>query len=213
MAEDKKEEPKKEEPKQDHSKEMEALKARNAELDKKIQELTSKKESDDEDLLVKAKTSREAKDKKNVDTKALERAIMFNVKSKEFLEKNQSLLPKDVADIFALADKETYNDAIEKDSAIKTGIVQSFFSIQSNVDLLTGSQKSSLDEYLKLTKTGKQERAQIIYDSLFEPTFEMLKRIKKAEALSKGQVHEGDAEQAYKNKLIAGSKKHFGIGS
>lgn len=191
----------------DLSKEIEALKARNAELDAKLLEFTKP----DPTLLDKARKTRDEDDKKYNDSKALERAITFNLKSPEFLKTNQSLLPKDIADLFSQAEKEKYDNPIEKDAAIKAGIVQSFFSVQANVDLLTPGLKSSLDEYLKLTKTGKQDKAQAVYDGIFEPAFEMLKRIKKAEALTKGFGNDGDAETSYKNKLIAGSKKHFGI--
>lgn len=194
-------------PKPDLGKELEALKAKNLEYENKIKEFESRK-VDDTDLNAKAKAERDAKDKKNSDTKALEKALTFNLKADEFLKTNESLLPKDIGDIFKLAQKENYNDAIEKDGAIKTGIIQSFFSVQANMDLLTDSQKTSLDDYLKLTKTGKQEKAQSIYDSIFEPSFEMLKRIKKATALSKGQVESGDEDLAYKNKMIKLAKQH-----
>ncbi len=200
-------------PAPDLAKEIETLKARNAEIDKRLAELTKKPDPiDDPTLLEKARLEREANNKKTSDSKALERAITFNLKSKEFLETNKTLLPKDIGDLFSKAEKENYADAVEKDSAIKAGIIESFFSVQANVNLLTQGLKTSLDDYLKLTKNGKQEKAQSIYDGVFEPAFEMLKRMKKAEALSKGHGSDGDAETAYKNKLIAGSKKHFGIG-
>ncbi len=207
MAEDKKEEQKKEEQKPDLAKEIEALKAKNAEYEAKIKEFSKKDE--DPELIDKARKQRESDDKKVADTKALERALTFNLKSQDFLKTNESLLPKDVADIFKSAEKENYSNAIEKDAAIKSGIVQSFFGIQANVDLLTPGLKSSLDDYLKLTKTGKQEKAQAIYDGVFEPAFEMLKRIKKAEALNKGFGNEGDEETAYKNKMMKLSRSHY----
>lgn len=198
-----------EQSKSDAVKELAELKAKNAELETKIKEYSKEKSKDDDDLNQKAKLKSEADKKKAGDSKALERAITFNLQSKEFLKVNESLLPKDVSEIFSLAEKENYADAIEKDSAIKAGIIQSFFGVQANVDLLTPSQKSSLDDYLKLTKTMKQEHAQSKYDSLFEPTFEMLKRIKKAEAVSRGHVFEGDADLAYKKKMMDLSRKHY----
>lgn len=191
-------------PGQDLSKEIETLKARNAELDKKILELTKTPEPEDKSLQEKARIERDAKDKKRNDTKALESALTFNLKAEDWLKTNESLLPKEVGEIFKLAQKESYNDPIEKDGAIKASIIQSFFSVQANMDLLTGHQKTSLDEYLKLTKTGKQDKAQGIYSDIFEPSFEMLRRIKKAEALSKGHsdTNEDDFQVRYKNKLV-----------
>ncbi len=209
MAEEqKKEEQKKEEQKPDTAAELAALKASNAELQAKLSEFNKKKE-DDPGLLDKARKEQEERNKKNLDTKALENALKFTMRSEEFLKTNSSLLPKDVDNIFKIADKENYGNAIEKESAIKSGVIQSFFSVQANMDLLTESQKTSLDEYLKLTKDGKQDKAQATYANIFEPTFEMLKRVKKAEALSKGHAPEGDEDLAYKNKMMKHSRSHF----
>lgn len=197
------------EKKPDLAKQIEELKTKNSEYEKRIAELSKKPDPEnDPDLQSKAKAERDAKDKKNSDTKALERALTFNLKSEDWLKTNESLLPKEINEIFRLAQKETYNDAIEKDGAIKAGIIQSFYSVQANMDLLTPSQKTSLDDYLKLTKTGKQEKAQGVYETIFEPSFEMLKRIKKAEALGKGHSTDGDEQSAYREKMIKLSKAH-----
>lgn len=190
----------------DPAAELAALKAENAALKLK---LAPPKPEDDPELQEKARKTREASDKDSARTKQLENALKFGLKSSEFLKQNETILPKEVADIFSQAEKENFSDAIEKDSAIKSGLIQSFFAVQTNVDLLTPGQKATLDEYLKLTKNGKQDKAQAIYDMVFEPAFEMLKRVKKAEALSKGFGGGSDAETAYKNKLMASTRKHY----
>jgi hypothetical protein len=167
-------------------------------------------QADDEDLSQKAKKQSESKQKESENTKALESAIVFTTTSKEWVKTNASLLPKDVQSIFDVADKETYDNSIQKASAIKSGVVQQFFKVQDNLDLLTNSQKIALEDWLKLTKNGKEEKAQQIFDNIFEPTFEMLKRIKRAEQVNKsGQRSGDDAETAYKQKLMQSSRKHF----
>ncbi len=124
-----------------------------------------------------------------------------------WIKTNQSLLPKDVEDIFKAAKVEKYDNALDKDSAIKAGIVKSFFSVQANLDLLTPSQKNQLDDYLKLSNTGRQEQARKTYETIFEPTFESLKRLKKAEALQKGY---GDgSDDSLIQKRIERSNKHY----
>ncbi len=185
----------------DHAAEIAALKA-------EIESLkSSKPKPEDDDLKEKARKEREASNKDSDRTKKLENALKFNLKSDEFLKQNESLLPKEVRDIFSQAEKEKYSDAIEKDAAIKSGMIQSFFSVQSNVDLLTAGQKSALDDYLTLTKNGKQEKAQSVYDMVFEPAFERLRAVKKAEALQKG--HGAGDDDSYKKRIEAGSKKHY----
>lgn len=161
----------------------------------------------DQDLLEKSRKQREEADKKKTDTKSLENALRFEMESESWIKQNQNLLPKDIQDIFTTAKSETYDSPVEKDSALKSGIIQSFFSVQDNLDLLTPGLKNQLEDYLKLTKNGKQDKAQSIYSNIFEPAFEMLKRVKKAEALQKG--HGDGSDDAYKNKLMQGSRKHY----
>ncbi len=196
----------------DHAKTIEALQSQNKALEDRLAKLEKgpDKEKDDPDLQEKAKQARETKEKSEAGTKAIESALKFSLSAKDWLKTNSSLLPKDIEGIFSAAEKEHYDSAIEKDGAIKASVVQSFFSVQSNLDLLTPSQKTILEDFLKLTKNGKQEKSQGIYDQIFEPTFEMLKRVKKAEQLSKqGHATGTDGENDYKNRMMKLSKKHY----
>jgi hypothetical protein len=160
----------------------------------------------------KVRLDRDARDKKDSDTKNLESALTFNLTSQDFLKSNESLLPKEIGEIFKTAQNEKYESAIERANATKSAIIQSFFSQQSNVDLLTESQKSTLSDYLKLTKAGKEEKAKDLYDNIFEPALSTLKRVKKAEELGRSRFGYKDASKGdsqYKEKLMQGSRKHF----
>lgn len=197
------------------AKELSDLKASNAALMARLDALEKKgtspddKNKDDKTLADKVEADRKAKEKSTTDSQKLERALKFTITSNDWVKTNASLLPKNIEGIFAQAEKENYSSAIEKADAIKVGIVSEFFSIQSNLDLLTETQKINLEDFKKLTKTDKQERVQSVYDTVFEPTFEMLKRVKKAEQISKGLGDPSDAESAYKEKMKAISRKHY----
>jgi len=190
-----------------------ATKAKDAEIAKMKADLeaaTKKPDpKDDPELLEKARLEREEKEKKGNDSKALEAALRFSLGSKDWLKANASLLPKDIEGVFSNAEKETYDSAVEKAASIQSSIVQGFFQVQENLDLLTPSQKSAIEEFLKLTKNGKQSKAPQIYDTIFEPTFEMLKRIKKAEQLNKGEKNQTDGEKALADRMMKLSKKHY----
>lgn len=161
------------------------------------------------DLIEKARKEQEAKNLKASDTKALQAALQFTMNSSQFLKDNEKLLPKNIKGIFDAAEKENYETEIEKESAIKAGVVQEFFSQQANLDLLTPHMKTELEEYLKLSKNVKQDKAKEIYNMVFEPAFARLKDVKKAEALNKGLGNQTAAADAYKQKLVNGSKKHY----
>jgi hypothetical protein len=185
------------------------LKATNEALMKRLEALEEKSpKPDDSDLSDKLKKQKDDTEKKTGDSKKLESALRFSLGAKQWVEDNQALLPKGVASIFDLADAETYDSAIEKDASIKSAIIKEFFSVQDNVDLLTGSQKALLEDFLKLTKNAKQERSQNLYDSVFEPTFEMLKKLEKAKQVSGGRT-QNKGEDAYKQRLIDHSRRQY----
>lgn len=197
------------------AKEMDDLKASNAALMKRLDALDKKKTddpppADDPDLKKKADDAAKAKLKQSSDTKSIEAALKFSLGAKDWLKDNATLLPKDIDGIFTAAESEKYDSAVEKDGAIKSAVIQKFFEVQSNLDLLTVSQKSALDEFLKLTKNAKQEQSQKMYEQIFEPTFEMLKRLKKAEQLRHdGHTDPTNSDQKYKERMISLSRKHY----
>lgn len=199
----------------DHKKEIGELRTANEALMKRLEALEGKKKTennpaDDPDLAQKAEKDRLAKEKQASDQKAIEAALKFSLGAKDWLKSNESLLPKSVASIFEQAENEKYASAIEKDGSIKSALIQEFFKVQANLDLLTDSQKSALDEFLSLTKNAKQEQAQKVYAVIFEPTFEMLKRIKKAEQLRQdGHSTATDSDEKYKDRMVMLSRKHY----
>lgn len=186
-----------------------ALLKRFEEFEKKMAGGTPPKKEDDPDLADKARKEREAAEKKTAESKSMESALSFNLQTKDFLKNNATLLPKSIEGILAQAEKETYDSALDKSAAIKVGIVSEYFAQQDNLDLLTASQKSSLEEFLKLSKTVKQERVNGIYDSIFEPTLESARRIKKAKAVQQGLADPSDNEDAYKKRMMELSRKHY----
>ena len=184
-----------------------------AELNAKIAALEGKgggSNGGDHDLAQKTQKDREAREKAAADQKSLEGAITFNLQREDFFKKNSALLPESVKDLFATADKETYDSPVQKSSEIKSGLIQEFFAIQANHDLLTPAQKSGLADFLKLTKDGKRERAQSVYENIFEPALEMLRTVKKAEEVQRARNGYGDDSDAgYKQKLISHSRGHY----
>ena len=166
-------------------------------------------EGDAGDLAGKAAAARKAAESSGNQSKQIETALKFELQAKDWLKTNESLLPKTISGIFEAANKQVFGSAIEKTDAIKVGIVSEFFALQENLDLLTESQKMTLEDFKKLTNTDKQQRVAGIYDSVFEPTFEMIKRVKRAEQVQKGLGNPSNSEQAHKLKMQAVSRKQY----
>lgn len=165
----------------------------------------------DKSLEEKARQEREKKEQDAKNTAKLESSLAFTMKLNEWAKTNERLLPKSIPGLIEQAEKEKYDNSIQKASAIQSAIISEFFAVQANLDLLTENQKSVLADYLNLTKNAKQERASDIYNTIFEPTFEGLIRVEKAKQVAKGggANDSTDSEQKYKNKLMEGSKKHY----
>jgi hypothetical protein len=215
--------------------EIEAMKAENEKIKKEAQKLKSdlgrlkksspgtqggkekeggkgKEEtnSNDDDLYSKAKKESENQSKGANDTKKIEGALKFNLGLGDFVKNNKDILPADVDGILKVAEKENYDTALAKANAIKVGIVNSFFSVQANSELLTPAQKVQLEDFQKLTKNGKEERAEHIFENIFEPALETFKKLKKAEELGKarqGFSSGSGVENDYKERLMKMARK------
>lgn len=168
----------------------------------------TKKEEDD--LFEKNKKEKEEAEKRSRDGKKLEGSIAFNMTLDTFTKSNKSFFGSDIDSILETAKKENYPDAISKAASIKSGMIQSFFSKQENVDLLTAGQKNKLDEYLKLTKNEKENRAIDLFEEIFEPALETMRKVKKAEDLVKAKYgYTSNTQDSYKERLMAHSKKAY----
>lgn len=143
----------------------------------------------------------------------MESAVLFNLGLDKFTQENENCLPPDVKGIIELAKKENYSSQREKSRAIKSAIVQSFFSEQSNMELLTPSQKNMIDGFMKLTKNGREAKANSLYSNVFEPALNAKKLTMKAEELGKkaGQRGTSSKEDAMRIKLHSLGLKGRGI--
>jgi hypothetical protein len=165
---------------------------------------------EEEDLYSKAKKESDNNNKNAQDARQIEGAIRFNLGLADFVKNNKDILPSDVDGILKVAEKENYDTALAKANAVKVGIVNSFFSVQSNMELLTSAQKVQLEDFLKLTKNGKEERAGHIFENIFEPALETFKKLKKAEEVGKarqGFSSGSGVENEYKERLIKLARK------
>lgn len=189
---------------------FEAMKAENEKIKAELESIKSKKTNDDEDLSKKAEDAKKAELAKKSETRRQESAVRFNLTVSDFLKTNKEILPAEVDDIIKQAEKENFDTAMQKSAAIKVGIIQSFFKIKENHDRLTTSQRSAIDRFLNLTKNGKEEEAESIFENVFEPSLELTKAHRKAEEVSKareGHSNSSSGEIDYKNRLMEHSKK------
>lgn len=169
---------------------------------------------DEDDLADRARKNRKAADDAKAENKRIESAFKFNLGFEDLVRTNKDLLPKSIQDVVATTASESYDSAVQKANAIRAAVAKNFFEVKENVELLTASQRESLAEFLSLTKNGREERAEFVYENLVEPALETLKKISKATELTKAKlgISGGSVgDNAYKEKLMRISKKaHLG---
>lgn len=203
-------------------KKPEAVMITREELDRLIAEAAKGKGKDDkggggggdggDPLLEKVEKDRKERERTQSDSKSIESALKFTLGLEDFVKTNADLLPSEVAELVHVAKGEKYDTEVAKAAAVKASILRCYFSQQANVDSLTESQKRDLDEYNKLTKTGREEKASTIYANIFEPSLEMNRRLKRAEELRRGDsgILPSGTEAAYRQKMVdASMKKYF----
>jgi len=209
---------------QDKAAKADAAEAKQKELQAEIEKLKAgakvepqgskddgKNDSDLNDTVAREKKDREAK---AADSKRLEAALTFTLQSDKFIKDHESVLPKDMTAIFEAASKETYDSAVEKSNAIKSALISSFFKVQAHQDALTASQKSAVEDFEKLTKRGREEKAEEVFTNIFEPALATMKLIKKAEQVQKsnsGLGEASDGEKKYADRMTKFSQNHYGI--
>lgn len=189
--------------------EMTAMKAEIAAL--KAAKTPEPLKTPDPSLADKVEADRLAKEKLTESSAAIERNVAFNFGVKRFVEDHKAFLPENVVAIIDLAEKEKYDSVGQKAAELRVEIMEAFFKVQSNVDTLTGAQKRNLADFQKLTKDGKRQESEKVYESVFEPALEMVKRVKKAEELNlaaRGYATTAAGPLgAYKQKLLEAAKR------
>ncbi len=189
---------------------FEAMKAENDKIKAELEGFKSKKTTDDADLVKKAEDAKKSEDDKKAITRRQESAVKFNLTVGEFIKTNKDLLPSEVEDIVKQAEKENFDTAANKSAAIKVGIITKFFQVKENHDRLTASQRTAIDRFLNLTKNGKEDEVENVFDNVFAPALELVKAHKKAEEVSKarsGVANSSTGEIDYRDKLMKHSQK------
>lgn len=204
--------------------EIKALQADHAKLkgdldlsNKKIEELTKKADpkkggEDDPGLLEKARKEKEAADIKAAETKQIESSVAFNQGLQEFLKNNKDVLPSEIENVAKTVGSQVYETQHQKANAIRAAFVEGFFSVQDNLELLTEIQKEQFKDFLKLTVSAKQGKAEEVYQNLFEPAVGMQKKIRKAEELARAKAgfsSGSSTEDEYVKRMGKISRKNY----
>lgn len=209
--------------------EIKALQDSKAEADRKLAEMQAEleklkkppakgnEEKDDEDpeddLAKKAEKERKLAEEGKGKTKRIQQALKFEMSLPEFTKNYKGIVPKDFDGILERANKENFDDAVAKSIAIKSSFLSTFFTVKDNYDSLTASQKEVVDGFLAQTKIGREEQAEKLYETIFEPALESIKKVRKAEQVNRARngLSEGgnSVMDDYKDRLVKQSEAAY----
>ncbi len=168
---------------------------------------------DDKSLTERVEAERKLREKNKQETDKIERDISYNLGVRKFVEDHKAHLSENILDLMTEADKQKFENHAEKASTLRTEIIESFFKVQANVDILTPAQKRNLADFQKLTKDGKRQESEKVYESVFEPALEMVKRVKKAEELNLAArgfaTAQGGPLAVYEQKLYEAAQRNI----
>lgn len=194
---------------------LQALTKENEKLKAKPTKTDPPGEGDQGDLGDKARKDKEAREAKGRETEEIQSAVKFNMGMPDFMKNNHGLIPESFAGIVEAANKEKYETEVHKAKAIRAALIKDFFSQQANLDRLTESQKKKIADFLAMTQPAREDQASSVFESVFEPTLETIRQIKKAEQVSranKGHANSSDASKAYAKRMMELSQKAHLVG-
>ena len=140
----------------------------------------------------------------------IQSSVKFNHSVGEFVEKNKSLLPEEAATILTTAATKTFKNENEKANVIRKSLLDSFLSVQENLDALKGSLKDRAIKYRSLVESEKENQSVDFWD-LAELGTALKAGNNKADALNKiNGVGAGDGEGGIlENKILAAAALKF----
>lgn len=205
--------------------EIKALQDAKAESDRKLTEMQAEleklkkpppkeePEKDEDDLGKKAEKDRKALEDAKGKTRRIQQALKFEMSLPEFTKANKGIVPADFEGILERAGKENFDDAVAKAIAIKSSFLSTFFTVKENYESLTASQKEVVDGFLGQTKIGREEQAEKLYETIFEPALESIKKVRKAEQLNRARNGFSDGGSSvikdYEQRIIKQSEAAY----
>ncbi len=168
-----------------------------------------KGDDDDKTILEKARQIEAEGEKKKQSEKALVEAAKFTVSLSKIVEDNEAFFPKEIAGIMEVNAKKPYDNELARANDLRASIIESVFSEQKNLDLLSETAKIKVQEFFGFNKTKKEEVSQTYWEYVLT-ALDTNNRITKLDRISKarnGINMSSGWEKDHEDKIFGLTKK------
>lgn len=153
--------------------------------------------------------------KKDVETKTnqentqadIERALSFNMKIDEFVEKYKDILPQSTKSVVQIANGKTYSSAIAKADEIRKALIESYLEVQANIDCLPDGMKTKANAFKALTEDAKKVNSGQYWE-IVEVGAELQASKKRAEAINRANGNNNGQENAFRARFLSLGDKY-----
>ena len=165
-------------------------------------------QDDKEGLLGEAKKNVENKNNEENAQADIERALSFNMKISEFVDKYKEILPASSKSVVDVANGKTYSSAIAKANEVRKAIIQSYLEVQANIDCLPEGMKAKANAFKSLTEDAKAANSGQYWE-IVEVGAELQASKKRAEAVNRANGNNGNGqENAFRERFLSLGDKY-----
>ena len=165
-------------------------------------------DKDKNELLNEAKKNVENKNNEENAQADIERALSFNMKISEFVEKYKDILPASSKSVVEVANGKTYSSAIAKANEMRKAIIQSYLEVQTNIDCLPDGMKTKANDFKNLTEDAKTANSGQYWE-IVEVGAELQASKKRAEAVNRANGNnEIGQENAFRERFLSLGEKY-----
>lgn len=179
------------------AKPAETVVMRKEDLDRLIAEAAKGRDTGDnkpDPTLDEIEKTKKAQQKERESQDRIVAAAKFNMGLDTFLKEYAGVLPDDANEIAKVATADKYPNELDRASAIKAALIQSFFKEEENAKLLSESQKAKWKAYQSLGTVGRLEEAASMYEIVFEPAVNHARSIRQAKIKQTSETFAGSKD-------------------
>lgn len=190
---------------------FDTMKAEKEKAEKELKDLRDKnnppapqkKEDDPSVLEAIRKKEQEDREKSDKEKRILEGA-KFIATFDKLIADGGEFFPKEVSVAVEVVNKRKYDDEISRADDLRASIIESVFSVQKNLDLLTELGKQKVNDFLALSQTAKQKNSEAIWEYVLNAldTYKRVEKQTRTEAARRGLATPSGATEAYEKKIF-----------
>jgi hypothetical protein len=175
-----------------------------AELEEYKKNNPPKSKEDDPTILEAARKKEGEEADRKAKEKAISEAAKFSVSIRDIIAGGEEFFPKEIAGIMEVNAKKPYDSEIDKANDLRATIIESVFSVQKNLDLLSEVAREKINVFLSLSQKKREDKAHEHWEYVLTAldTYKRVSKLERAQKTRSGLASPSDAQEAYDKKIL-----------